>query len=356
MVDPFAPGRDCGGPEGFNCHPYRRQTVNGTNREDCAKSKVPFVDVRRVQVHVPAAGVVLVVVSALAFGVSPILAKVAYSYGLSWPAVLAWRYVIGAAAAWFFHAVIRPRAETTWEPGGQRTPVYLALGAFYALNGATFFAALEQLPAATTTLIVYLYPGLVAVLTLRGGQGLKGTTGWVGLVLSLVGVGLVVGAAWGDLRPGGVGLALLSVFFYATYLVLADRLLSVGGVRERRPTVDPAAATAFILTATAGGSMILALALGPDHLLAPLDAWPSLVGLGLISTALAVGTLYAGMRRLGAAQAALISTVEPVWTVALAAWLLGEVLAPLQWVGGCAVIAGVLLSRVRVGRPPTADA
>ncbi|HSS36731.1 MAG TPA: DMT family transporter, partial [Patescibacteria group bacterium] len=52
-----------------------------------------------------------------------------------------------------------------------------------------------------------------------------------------------------------------------------------------------------------------------------------------------------GTKRIGAAQASLISTFEPIWTISLAALLFGETLGPLQLVGGALVISGVLLAQ-----------
>jgi len=49
----------------------------------------------------------------------------------------------------------------------------------------------------------------------------------------------------------------------------------------------------------------------------------------------------------GAAQASLISTVEPLWTIAAAALLFGERLQPVQLAGGALILAGVLLSQTR---------
>jgi drug/metabolite transporter (DMT)-like permease len=71
----------------------------------------------------------------------------------------------------------------------------------------------------------------------------------------------------------------------------------------------------------------------------------------VISTFVAIQTFSAGSRRIGAAQASLISTVEPVWTISLAALLLGERLGPIQLVGGALVIGGVILAQLRRGVP-----
>jgi drug/metabolite transporter (DMT)-like permease len=64
-----------------------------------------------------------------------------------------------------------------------------------------------------------------------------------------------------------------------------------------------------------------------------------------VATALALQAFYAGTRRIGAAQASLVSTVEPIYTIALAALLFGERLAPIQLAGGALVVVGVLISQ-----------
>ncbi len=95
------------------------------------------------------------------------------------------------------------------------------------------------------------------------------------------------------------------------------------------------------------------LLLGSGGSVSPLDlpagTWPALLGLGLVSTAIAIQAFYAGVRRVGGARAALISTVEPVYTVVLAMILFGERLTPMQLLGGALVIGAVILAET--GRP-----
>ena len=54
----------------------------------------------------------------------------------------------------------------------------------------------------------------------------------------------------------------------------------------------------------------------------------------LIAGFVPVQAFYAGAQRLGAAQASLVSTVEPLWTIAAAAILYGERLEPVSWSAG----------------------
>jgi len=56
----------------------------------------------------------------------------------------------------------------------------------------------------------------------------------------------------------------------------------------------------------------------------PEAAWPAIIAIGFLASFLAIQAFYAGARRIGAAQAALLSTVEPLTIVVLAGIFLGE--------------------------------
>jgi drug/metabolite transporter (DMT)-like permease len=308
-----------------------------------------------------AVGVVLTVVSACAFGSGPLFAKPVYAAGVGWHVLMAWRFAIGALLAWAW-VVANPATRA----GLLRLPrravlAALGLGVYYTTNSATYFAGLETVPASLAALIVYIYPAIVAVLSLRVGQPLRGRRAWGALVLALVGVVLAVGSptSTGAAAPAsGLVLVLASPVIYSVWIILATRLTGedrqdVG--HDSGSQVDPIAAGALLLTATAITFWVSALALRQPVLPAqiPGAAWFGIVGIGLVSTFIAVQGFYAGAHRIGAARASLISTVEPIWTIALAGLLLGESLTPIQLLGGAVIIGGVVLSQTG-GQPATA--
>jgi drug/metabolite transporter (DMT)-like permease len=233
----------------------------------------------------------------------------------------------------------------------------VALGVLYVGNSGTYYAGLETVPVGLAALIVYVYPAVVAVMTLRFGRRLDGRRPWFALGLALVGVVLALGGVpAGGMPPlAGVALVIVSPLIYSVWIVLSARLSG-----ERREVVgdegaegtDAAAATALMMTATAAVYWLSDLALGlpvtPDRI--PTAAWPGLVGVGVVATFIAIQAFYAGVRRIGAAQAALVSTFEPVWTITLAALLFGQTLAPVQLVGGALIIIGVIIAQA----PPEA--
>ncbi|HEX7473837.1 MAG TPA: DMT family transporter [Candidatus Limnocylindrales bacterium] len=298
------------------------------------------------------AGVLLVVVSAIAFGSGALFAKPVYGVGLDWLTLLVWRFGIGAALAWGWLLASPARRAALRATPRRQALAALGLGAVYTLNSSTYFAALETVPASLASLIVYIYPVLVAVLTLRFGRPLAGRGPWIALGIATIGAVLAVGGVdAGHLPPlSGIALAVASPIIYSGWIVLSARL---GGERRDRAGDDAhggaGAAVASALMMTSTGVIFLGLAVVTAHPIAPAaipsGAWPGLVGIGLVSTFIAIQTFYGGARRIGAAQAALISTIEPAYTITMAAILFGERLTPVQLVGGALIIGAVVLAQ-----------
>ena len=297
-------------------------------------------------------GVGLVLVSAASFGSGALFAKPVYGAGVDWLTLLAWRFLIGASLSWAWLAISAERRAGLLRLSRRRVLVALGLGVLYLGNSGTYYAGLETVSASLAALIVFIYPAIVAVLSLRVGHRLVGRRPWIALAMALAGTALALGGIPAGTVPPLSGLiaVIASPIIYAVWIVLSARLSGetserVGG--EADDGADTAAATALMMVATAVGFWGLAIATRRPVLPAevPGAAWPGIVGIGLVSTFVAIQTFYEGTKRVGAAQASLISTFEPIWTITLAALLFGETLGPLQLVGGAFVIGGVLLAQ-----------
>ena len=102
-----------------------------------------------------------------------------------------------------------------------------------------------------------------------------------------------------------------------------------------------------------GGFVIATLIRGPQWP-GTVTGWLAVAGIALLSTVLAITLYFAGLERIGPVRASTLSTVEPLCTVVLAAWVLDESIAPVQLAGGALILAAaVLIARARVSpRPP----
>lgn len=289
-------------------------------------------------------GALFVALSASAFGAMAIFGRLAYAGGTDVLGLLTLRFLVGGGLL----AAVARRRGVVW-PRGRALGGIVAMGAIgYVGQSLCYFVALQHAQASLVALLLYLYPAFVTLLAACW-LGERLTVPKSGaLVLCLAGSALMVGSGHGE--PLGVALALMAAVVYSLYIVAGARLTR---------GVDPLATTAVVCLSAAAVFCTIALVRSvsgapPRFPSTPL-AWAAVVAIALISTVTAMLAFFAGLARLGAARTSMLSTLEPVVTVLLAAVLLGERLTPLQWLGGAAVLSAVLWL-VRAGGGPREDA
>ena len=288
------------------------------------------------------AGVALCLVSAVGFGLMAIFAKEAYRAGLGVAALLAARFVLAAALFWALVALRRRRAGARVGRPSRRVALScLALGVVgYSAQAGVFFSALERVDASFASLLLYTYPALVFCGAVALGR--ERVTPWKALALALASAGaalVLLGGATGRLEATGVALALAAGALYATYILVADTIAARIDAISLGALVTTGAAATFLVAGAAG-----------DALQFPAGGWVWIAAIALFSTVLPIATFVAGMQRVGASTASIVSTVEPVVTVGLAVVLLGESLGPLQVLGGALVLAAVVALQVQGAR------
>ncbi|WP_124094457.1 DMT family transporter [Burkholderia gladioli] len=277
-------------------------------------------------------GALFVALSAVAFGAMAIFGRYAYAAGVDVLGLLIVRFGIGGALL----ALIAWRRGVVW-PGARARVRIAAMGALgYVGQSFCYFTALQHAQASLVALLLYLYPAFVTLLAAWWlGERLTRVKA-MALVLCVVGSALMVGGGHGE--PLGIALSLAAAVIYSLYIV--------AGTRATRG-VDPLATTAIICIAATLMFTLIALARWAAFGVAPQwpqagSGWLALVAIALVSTVGAMLAFFAGLSLLGAARTAMLSTLEPVVTVALAALLFGEALSPMQWAGGVAILVAVL--------------
>lgn len=309
----------------------------------------------------PLLGFLIVLGSAALFGTLGPLSRFAYDAGMQPVSFVAWRGLVGVAAllliiAWRSRTgaarVIRLGELTS----RARTTVLIAAAMGFTLN-LFMFMAFDRITIALALLGFYTYPAMVAVVNVAMGREPLDRPRVVALGLALIGMGAVV-ASQVDPETGfrldaiGIGLALGAALSQTVYVVV-----SRDGYRD----IPAEQAIALVLMVTVVGSSILALFTGDAaSLVAPLampSIWPLLLFTGTLAAAIPSLGFLAGIRAIGGLRAGILMLFEPVVGVALAAWLLGEDLVPIQLVGAIAILsAAVILQRAsRASRASAPD-
>jgi drug/metabolite transporter (DMT)-like permease len=287
-------------------------------------------------------GAFLCLISAAAFGTLGIFGRLAADAGASITTTLLVRF---ALAALVFAAALR---LTGGWAGVRRLPrrivlTGLGLGAAgYSLQSGLYFAAIGRLDVSMVSLLLYTYPAFVTVAALALGRAAPSPRTFVALFVASAGLVLVLLAAGtGTFDLAGALLALGASVTYTTYILVSDRIVGA---------LDPFLLSALVLTGATVSFAVAGLGTGTLDLALPAEAWLWLVLIALVSTVVAVSAFFAGLRRVGPSEAAILSTFEPVVTVALAFAVLGEHMTPAQLAGGTLVLAAVIVLQLPARR------
>jgi drug/metabolite transporter (DMT)-like permease len=287
----------------------------------------------------PSTGTLLCLASAAAFGAMGIFGKLAYDDGATVSTLLAVRFALAAVLFWLFMAY-SGRARAVRALPRRDVAIALALGGIgYSAQAGAYFAALDRIDASLLALLVYTYPTIVTVAAIALRRERANPRTAAALVLASTGLVLVLAGAGGaELDPIGTGLGLAAAVVYSVYILTSEGVAARIGTLALSTLVCTGAATTLTLAGLALGDLNLgsvnAAGLG----------W--LAGLAVVSTVGAIGLFFAGLQRVGSTAASILSTLEPVVTVALAYLVFGESLGTAPLAGGALVLIAVLVVRV----------
>ena len=150
-------------------------------------------------------------------------------------------------------------------------------------------------------------------------------------MLALFGTALTVGPAGGQMS--GILLAISAALIYSVYIIVGTNVMKHVSAVQSSTVIFASAGIVYGLLTLSNGA----------HFPASNSGWLAMLGIILISTIIPVVTFLAGLERIGPTNAAMLSTLEPVVTVLLAAWLFGERLMPIVLVGGGLILVAVIL-------------
>jgi DME family drug/metabolite transporter len=226
-------------------------------------------------------------------------------------------------------------------------PLLLLGGLGVAIYQTSFFAAVDRTGVAVGTVVAIGSGPAIAGLLSRLVNGERLTARWtVATALAAVGVAVLALTAGEDasVEPVGIVLAVLAGGGYASYTVIAKRLLDRGHAPEQ------------VMAATFGtGGLILVpvLLLSGTSWLADPEGLGLVLYLATVPTALAYALFARGLRNLGAGETATLVLAEPVTALVLGAVVLGERPGVGAVTGGLLVMGGLLVLALPGGRRRT---
>jgi drug/metabolite transporter (DMT)-like permease len=295
------------------------------------------------------AGLLLALISAVAFGGSGPVAKPLIDAGID-PLQVAFLRVAGAAL------VLSPLAVR--HLGVLRHPTRIVSYGLFAVAGvqACYFAAISRIPVGVALLVEYFAPVLVLAFVRVVLRRRVSRAALIGVVFAVVGLANVV-EVWSGARfdPLGLALALGAACCQVVYFVLSEG----GGARPVSPT---AMLSVGLLVGAAALTLVARPWTLPWHLLATaapvrgvaVPAWLLVAWLAVVTTVLAYLTGIAAVRRLSAPVGSTVACLEAVLAALLAWLLLGQSMTAIQVAGGLLVLAGAVIAQRATPAAPAA--
>jgi drug/metabolite transporter (DMT)-like permease len=283
-------------------------------------------------------GALFCLLSAVAFGAMAIFGKLAYDEGVAVGDLLLVRFALAAVA---LGALAAARGALRGVPRRMLAAGF-AMGAVgYATQSGLFFLALERMDASLLALLLYTYPALVTAAAIALRRERATARRFAALGAATAGTALVLaGAGTGALDPLATVMGVGAAVCYSGYILVGDRVVGAVPAVGLTALVCAGATTTFATVAIIGG--------GPGLSISPAGlGW--IAAIALVSTVGAILLFFAGLARVGPSAAAILSTLEPLVTVALAALAFGELLSAVQIAGGALVLAAVVV--LQTGRP-----
>jgi drug/metabolite transporter (DMT)-like permease len=272
-------------------------------------------------------GIILIAISAASFGTLAIFGRYAYSDGMNIYTVLFLRFGVSAS---FMTVILLLRREHF--PRGQILAQLVGMGALgYVGQSFMYMTAIKYASAGLVALLLYLYPFFVAILATTFLHEKITRIKVIALILALFGTALTVGPVSGMLI--GALMAITAALIYSIYIIVGTNVMK---------HVSPVQSSTVIFASAGAVFGLLTLAKGA-HFPASNTGWLAMLGIIIISTIIPVVTFLAGLERIGPTNAAMLSTLEPVVTVLLAAWLFGDKLLPIVMLGGGLILVSVIM-------------
>ena len=272
-------------------------------------------------------GILLIVISAASFGTLAIFGRLLYADGLDTFSMMFLRF---GFAAVLMAVILAARREKF--PRGRIFLALIGMGAIgYVGQSFSYLSAIKYASAGLVALLLYLYPLFVFILSVIFLQERLTWMKVFAIVLALVGTALIVDPKGG--QPLGIFFSVAAALIYSGYIIVGTNVMKKVSPFQSSGLIFASAAIVYGILMSINGPAFPTTGIG----------WVHIACIVLVATVIPVATFLAGLERIGPTNSAMLSTLEPVVTVLLAAWLFGEKLAWVVLLGGSLILAAVIL-------------
>lgn len=275
-------------------------------------------------------GKICLILSALIYGIAPMLAKIAYMGGVNGMTLTFLRTFLMLPLL-FVLMLARGRSFRLNKKELFDIIILGVVGGSFSI--ISLYAAYDYISTGLATTLHFIYPLIIVVVSALIYREKITNMKLAAVMLVTLGIFLFV-----DLNTAadkiGVILAVLSGVFYSFYVIYMDH----SGLDK----MDYVKLTFYLMIIMSAGTFIFGAAT-KSIVFNEMSgtAWVFAVIISFLITIGAIPLFQAGVRYEGAPTAGIVSALEPITTIILGALFLGEAMGLVQYFGGAMIILGV---------------
>jgi drug/metabolite transporter (DMT)-like permease len=277
-------------------------------------------------------GVLYIILSAVSFGVMPILAKLAYNGGANSTTTLFLRFLFASLMILYYLKVNKISMKLN------KKQVYLVvlLGiAGYSLTSASLFMAYNYISVGMATMLLYTYPAIVTLFSTIIFKEKVHLKKVLCLLLSIGGIFTMIEIGGTTYSPMGIVLGLVSSLCYSLYVL--------GASHKEIKAINSYVMTFYVSILAAGSQLIGGLSTNTLKFNLEFYSLIAILLLAFISTVVALMAFLQGVKIIGSSNAAIFSTLEPIVSLILGVLILKEALTLRVVFGSMLIISSMIL-------------
>jgi probable blue pigment (indigoidine) exporter len=273
------------------------------------------------------------IISALSFSAADILGKVVFNDGMDVLSFISARGILTVLFFWFWLRRAPPARRHT----RRERIVSVVVGIMFSANVFGLLLAIQLLPVSIAILTYFSYPLLVGLAGAATGIDRVGWRGLLAAFAAFIGLAMMLGARLGEVAMLGIAGALAAAVIRVVTLLITRA--SLHGTDSRLNTWYSLVPSALLFVLA---SLLTHTWNPPQSAL----GWAAFGGMSVTST-LSLLTIFVSIARIGPFRTALIMNLEPLVSTIGSVALLGEVLTPIQGLGGTIMLVALCAFQMR---------
>lgn len=277
-------------------------------------------------------GIAVLTASGISVGIGNAFIPVYYAAGGNAPTIMAARY------AWciLISLMVLAMLGRPLRLGLRLVLPAFASGALFGAGAISVITAFQYIPVGVAILILFTFPVQTTLLQAVVRRRMPGAVELLCLVAALAGVGLTVGLDEVAYDVRGIALAVVASWAVTLAFIASGKALD---------GADSVVVSTFVAIAALTTALVFAAFTERGVVIELTDGGWRAFAIVVATSAIAFFGLMIGMKLVGAVPAAMLTNLEIVFTMAFAAYFLGEAMTPMKLTGAAIVIGAVLAAQ-----------